>query len=390
MKSYQQQWIDHSFLQNKAQDWFEKGLLSEQQNVEIKNQFPLDYYQPNPFIRIALFLFTCLACIFSVSLLYMIFESIFRESPKTGLTILAFGFGSFSVFLLEFIIKTKKIFQSGIDNALLYSTLAAFVTAIYTQLESLHLPAWLVFTLIMPLFIGAYIRYADVFVACVIYFLLVMILVDFSLTFSVGKMLLPFIMLLFSIVSYWFVRKLKKRLDYLYYETCLDIFKTLTLASAYLSVNYFIVREGNAMINKVITPVSPQIGLAPLFYLFTILIPIAYVAFGLKKRDRTFLTLGLLTTGFSFFTYRYYFGIIPTEIALLICGTLLIGLTSFFIHHLKQAKYGFTYVPYNNYEGLNIDTLLLSELVNHKLGQQQDELKFGEGSTAGGGAGGEY
>ncbi|MBB6005341.1 hypothetical protein [Arcicella rosea] len=390
MKAYQQQWIDNSFLQNKAQDWFEKGLLSEKQNIEIKNQFPLDFYQPNPFIRIALFLFTCLACIFSVSLLYLIFESTFRESPKASLTILALAFGVFSVFLLEFLIKTKKIYQSGIDNALLYSTLTAFVTAIYTQLEPLHLPAWLVFTLIMPLFIRAYIRYADVFVACVIYFLTIMILVDFSLTFSIGKTLLPFIMLLFSIVSYWFVRKLKQRADYLYYETCLDIFKTLTLASVYLSVNYFIVREGNAMINKVITPFSPQIALAPLYYFFTILIPIAYIVFGLKKRDRTFLVLGLLTAGFSFFTYRYYFGIIPTEIALLICGTLLIGLASFFIHHLKQAKYGFTYIPDNNYEGLNIDTLLLSELVNHKLGQHHDELKFGGGNSGGGGAGGKY
>ncbi|MEA5403629.1 hypothetical protein VB776_11955 [Arcicella sp. DC2W] len=390
MKAYQQQWIDNSFLQSKAQDWFEKGLLSEEQNIEIKNQFPLDFYQPNPFIRIALFLFTCLACIFSVSLLYLIFESTFRESPKTGLTILALAFGIFSVFLLETLITTKKIFQSGIDNGLLYCAIVAFVTVIYVQLEPLHLPAWLEFTFIMPFFLVAYIRYADVFVACVIYFLLVMILVDFSLTFFIGKTLLPFIMLLFSLGAYYFVEKLKQRADYLYYETSLDIFKTLTLASAYLSVNYFIVREGNAMINKVITSVAPQIGLAPLFYFFTILIPIVYIVVGLKKRDRTFLTLGLLTAGFSFFTYRYYFGIIPTEIALLICGTLLIGTASFIIYQLKQVKFGFTYAPDSNYEGLNIDTLLLSELVNHKLGQHNDELKFGGGSTAGGGAGGEY
>lgn len=390
MKAYQQQWIDNSFLQSKAQDWFEKGLLSEQQNIEIKNQLPLDFYQPNPFIRIALFLFTCLACIFSVSLLYLIFENTFRESPRTGLTILAFAFGVFSVFLLESLIKTKKIFQSGIDNGLLYSAIIAFVTVIYVQLEPLHLPAWLEFSFIIPFFIVAYIRYADVFVACVIYFLSVMILVDFSLTFSVGKTLLPFIMLLFSLGAYYFVEKLKQRADYLYYETSLDIFKTLTLASAYLSVNYFIVREGNAMINKVITSVAPQIGLAPLFYLFTILIPIAYIAFGLKKRDRTFLVLGLLTAAFSFFTYRYYFGIIPTEIALLICGTLLIGAASFIIYQLKQPKFGFTYAPDNNYEGLNLDTILLSELVNTKLHSNDENLKFGGGSTGGGGAGGEY
>lgn len=390
MKAYQQQWINHSFLQSKAQDWFEKGLLSEQQNIEIRNNFPLDFYQPNPFIRIALFLFTCLACIFSASLLYLIFESTFRESPKTGLTILALIFGVFSVFLLEFLIKTKKIFQSGIDNGLLYGAIVAFVTVIYVQLEPLHLPAWLEFSFIIPFFILAYIRYADVFVACMIYFLLVMILVDFSLTFSVGKMLLPFIMLLFSLSAYYFVEKLKQRTDYLYYETSLDIFKTLALVSVYLSVNYFIVRKGNAVINKVITSVAPQIGLAPLFYLFTILIPIIYIVVGLKKRDRTFLILGLLTAAFSFFTYRYYFGIIPTEIALLNCGTLLIGAVSFIIYQLKQAKFGFTYAPDNNYEGLNLDTILLSELVNTKLHSNDDSLKFGGGSSGGGGASGKY
>lgn len=390
MKAYQQQWVENAYLQAKAQNWFEKGLLTEQQNTDIKKQFIIDYYQPNVFIKIALFLFTSLCCTFACSLLLLLFSASSLDSILKGVSTLSLFFAALSVLLLEFLIKEKKVFQSGIDNALIYFSIGSCCTFLYYQLEPLHLPAWLEFCFILPFFIVAYIRYADVFVACIIYFLLVMILVDFSLTFSVGKTLLPFIMLFFSLGAYYFVEKLKQRADYLYYETSLDIFKTLTLASAYLSVNYFIVREGNAMINRVITSVAPQIGLAPLFYLFTILIPIAYIAFGLKKRDRTFLVLGLLTAAFSFFTYRYYFGIIPTEIALLICGTLLIAAASFIIYQLKQPKFGFTYAPDNNYEGLNLDTILLSELVNTKLHSNDENLKFGGGSTGGGGAGGEY
>ena len=100
--------------------------------------------------------------------------------------------------------------------------------------------------------------------------------------------------------------------------------------------------------------------------------------------------LSVFASAFSFFTYRYYFGIIPTEIALLICGTLLIAAASFIIYQLKQPKFGFTYAPDNNYEGLNLDTILLSELVNTKLHSNDENLKFGGGSTGGGGAGGEY
>ncbi|MDR6562841.1 MULTISPECIES: hypothetical protein [unclassified Arcicella] len=390
MKAYQQQWIEHAYLQAKAQNWFEKGLLTEQQNNDIKKQFVLDYYQPNVFIKIALFLFTALACIFSISLLYLIFENSFTQSPVASTTILSIIFGIATVILLEYLIREKKVFQSGIDNALIYFSIGAFCTFTYYLLETSHLPAWVECIFFLPFFVIAYIRYADALVACGIYFLLIIMLVDFCLEFTIGKTLLPFVMLFFSLGMNRLVMKLSQRKDYLYYETSLDILKTLSIASFYLSVNYFIVREGNAMINKVFTSVAPQIGLAPLFYFFTTVIPFVYVYIGLKKRDRTFLMLGLLTLAFSFFTYRHYFGVIPTEIALLICGGLMIGGASLAINFLKQPKYGFTYTPDNNLEGFNLDTILLAEVVNSKINTHDKPFKFGGGSSAGGGAGSEY
>jgi hypothetical protein len=157
----------------------------------------------------------------------------------------------------------------------------------------------------------------------------------------------------------------------------------------YLGGNYFIVREGNALVNKIYTT-SQQFAFAPFFYFLSITVPVFYVVFGLKKHDRLTFVMGLLCAAFSVFTYRYYFGFLPTEIALILSGILLIVLASGFIYYFKMPKHGFTYSPESDKEGINLETILLAEITQTKLGSDEQSFKFGGGTTGGGGAGGEY
>ena len=390
MKAYNPQWSANDSTQQTAQKWFRKGFLSQEQVSEVQKTYPLDFYNPSGFLKIGLFIFTILAASFSVSVMTLFFIAPFQSNEKLAIIIESIVIGIIFVFVLETLIKSRKLYHSGIDNALLYMALGAFCTAIYLIFEQSHPPTWLFLLIFLPFFIVSVIRYADLVMCCISFFLALSILISLALTSTWGKTFLPFIIMAFSIAVYFLIKKLSERSDYLYYEQCLGIAKTLSLVCFYLGGNYWVVREGNAMINDLITTVSPQIAFAPLFYFFTLAIPIAYIFFGLRYHDRLILIIGMLTAGFSVFTYRYYFGFLPTEIALTVSGILLIALSGGLIYYLKEAKNGFTYQPEDEREGMNLEALLMSEVVQSKIPQQGDTFRFGGGDTGGGGAGGTY
>ena len=390
MKAYNQQWLENEFIQKTAQKWLKQGFLSEVQCLEIEKNYPYNYYNPNVFLKIGLFIFTILAAGFSIGIMSIFLVGIYSANLNIAIAIQSLLIGGVFFFLLENLIKNRQLYHSGVDNALIYMALGAFCTTIYFLFEKSNPSTWLFLILFLPLFIATTIRYAESVVCTLTYFLIVGIFVMIALESFWGKTLLPFILMIVSTGMYFLVKKLSSRKDYLYYETCLTIFKTLSLITFYLGGNYLIVREGNALINNLYLSTSPQVAFAPMFYFFTTVIPIAYLFFGFRYRDRLILILGFITLGFSIFTYRFYFSIIPIEIALTLGGVLLIALSAGLIHYLKTAKHGFTYQPDDDFEGFNLEAMLMSQIIQSKIPHQGDTFRFGGGDSSGGGAGDKY
>ena len=389
MKAYNPQWSVNDFIQNMAQKWFQKGFLKQEQYLAIQKEYHLDYNNPNIFLKIGLFIFTILAASFSSGIFALFFTVPFETNPLLGITIESIILGVGFVFILELLLKNNKLYHSGVDNALLYMALGAFCTAIFLIFENAKLPNWVMLSLCLPFYTAASIRYADILVTIATYLLSLAIVVLISLEFAWGRTFLPFITMLFSVIAYFFHKKLNQRSDELYYKKCLDTLKILALITLYLGGNYLIVREGNAQINQILD-VSPQIAFAPVFYFFTMIIPVAYVFFGLKNYDRSLLVIGLLAVGFSVFTYRFYFSTLPIGIALTLGGVLLIALAGICIHYLRTSKYGITSEPDNERGGLNVESIIVSQVIQSKIPQQGDTFQFGGGDAGGGGAGDEY
>ncbi len=390
MKAYNPLWSESDFIQRTAQKWLKQGFLTKVQFTEIEKMYPVNYYDSNVFLKIGLFIFTILAAGFSIGIMSIFFVDIYNSNLNVVMVIQSLMIGSVFFFLLENLIKNRQLYHSGVDNALIYMALGAFCTTIYFLFEKSNPSTWLFLILFLPLFVATTIRYAESVVCTLTYFLIVGIFVMIALESFWGKILLPFILMIVSTGMHFLVKKLSSRKDYLYYETCLTIFKTLSLITFYLGGNYLIVREGNALINNLYLSTSPQVAFAPMFYFFTTIIPIAYLFFGFRYCDRLILILGLITLGFSIFTYRFYFSIIPIEIALTLGGILLITLSAGLIHYLKMAKHGFTYQPDDDFEGFNLEAMLMSQIIQSKIPHQGDTFKFGGGDSIGGGAGGKY
>ncbi|ALD20485.1 hypothetical protein [Hymenobacter sp. DG25A] len=403
-KAYNEHWIFNGLVQQAARHWGKRGLLPVGQEKAIAQAFPDARYSPHLFIKIALFIFTCIgtigAALFVSLMVGSSLKSGFQEEQVFIACSLLCGLGAF--FFLEVLIPANQLYRSGPDNALLYLGLTFIVAALWL-LYSIILPGpmqWegliargLLWQLLLPIWVvllAAMIRYADPVVAAISLGTYLGIVATFTLQFTLGKALLPFVLMLAAGGSYYTVKRLSHRPDAFYYHTSLQTAKALSLACFYLAGNYLIVREGNALLNNL--PVSTQISFAPLFYFLTAAIPLLYLYTGLRSADRIFLHTGLLAVAFSLYTLRFYRQVLPMETALTLAGAALVLLSGWALRYLRPARHGLTSEPADSpaFIHLNLEALATAHLTENSLKVPERGFQFGGGSSGGGGAVGEY
>ncbi|MCB2377463.1 hypothetical protein LGH70_07715 [Hymenobacter sp. BT635] len=405
-KAYNEQWIFNREVQDTARRWGKSKLLLPEQVQAIGAAFPSEFYQPHLFIRIALFVFTCLANMTAAGLVFLAVMGIgdYRSgSEEVRILLGCLLCGGGSLLLLETLISANHLYRSGIDNALLYLSVAYLAVALvisYGLLLPLSLEPddlqeqgllWPLLAILAAAMLTAIIRYADPLAAVLTLLLYLGIVGTVMLRLPLGKALLPFALMLACAGSYWLVQQLTRRPDYLYYRPAVRTVKFLTLAFFYLAGNYLVVREANALLNGL--PYSVQISFAPLFYFFTVAIPLLYLYQGLRRADRIFLYAGLLTLVFSIYTYRFYRSVLPPEWALTLAGTFLILLSGWALRYLRPARHGLTSEPANTpseFSQLNLESLVMSHVTESTMQVPEPGFQFGGGQSGGGGAEGKY
>lgn len=378
-KPYNETWIANLNVQNTGRTWLKKKLITSTQFEQITKDFHESFYKPGIFVKTGLFLFTLLAGSFFSGFISLFF---LENSTDKIFTLISIVCSMCYFFALEYMIRERKLFHSGIDNALLYMAAIAALIPIFLSFE--HLKLWQYCLVILVVNGFLLIRYADILIAFISLAAMYVMFANIIVSTPQLKPFLPFCMMLISAIIYFF-----NRFNYgSYYANCQIVIKIVTLVVFYLGGNYYVVREGNAMLSNLLTPIAPQIPFSLLFYILTVAIPLIYIFLGLKNKDRILLITGLLTTAFSVFTYRYYFDIIPMEIILVLAGCALILLTVFCIKFLKTSRFGISDEKDDSQNTANLEAMLIA----HQFGQApaEDHLHFGGGDFGGGGAGNSY
>lgn len=384
MKIYNETWLRNRAIQEQSEYWQKKGVLSAEQLATIQTQFPDLFYRPNIWIKVGLFFFTCIAASFALGLTSVFTLAIFDDVLGSGFVSILYGLSFY--FILNFFIKNRKLYHSGIDNALLYIAVGWFLTGFFLMFsKGIGDNIFLLSFITLMVFSFAVIRYAD-WLLTIGAFCCFCFLVNYeAFQIPLGKLLLPFVNMGLAALIYFVKKRIFEEDKFFYWADCLMIIEVLALVLFYLGGNYGVVREGNAAINDT----TGQIAFAPLFYAFTALVPFIYLFFGVKRKDRILIILGLLTFVLSVSTFKYYFSIAPPEISLTIAGAFLIAVAWACIRYLRPPKYGFTYEQDKDLKGFDAEAAIIAQTLG-KTAQPEPGFQFGGGDFGGGGAGEKY
>lgn len=386
MIAYDKTGLFNLFVQQQTQIAFEDHCLSKEEKENILFKHPESFYTPNIFIRIGLFILTNIIMLFSAGLFTLIFLSIIEETAS-ALTII------FSVLLfvaLEYMIRTKKHFQSGVDDALVWG-------AAITLFCGISLPnnfgGFANCFLIFIISTACMLRYADRLMAVVSFTgVLGMIFFACSHMGSMAKAILPFIIMIVSLITYIIVKRINTGKSLSVYSDCMTMVEIVSLLTLYIAGNYWVVREtSNIMFNMQLLP-GQSIPFGFLFWIFTAIIPLIYLFFGIKKKDAVLLRTGLLLIAAIIFTVRYYHAILPLDIAMLCAGIIMVLIAWALIRYLRVPKHGFTEQalrPQHVLENMHIESLVIAETFS-PAPQSNDGNQFGGGSFGGGGTSGEF
>lgn len=386
MIAYNPVWIQNLFTRQWAQQAFHEDGLNKEELDNISTKYPVLFYTPNFFIRVGLIILTAIICLFSFALLVLVFVN----SIQNAIGGLAIFYSILTYAALEYMVKTKRHFQSGVDDALLWifsGALFAGINYVYGAGDIANC------AIIFIISFYCLLRFADRLMSVVCYVSLLCIFFFSCVTpGAAAKALVPFVMMAVSAIVYLFVRRGKKLEINMLYSDCLQVISISALISFYISGNYFVVRElSNEMFNLRLAD-TESIPFGWVFWFFTVAIPVLYISRGIQKKDNVLLRVGLLFVAAIVFTVRYYYAILSVE-ALMAAGGIALMLISYSLsRYFKAPRYGFTILEVASAQTpgkTQIESIIIAQAFTGPA-TPADVTKFGGGSFGGGGASGGF
>jgi hypothetical protein len=326
MQVYNREVLENGLLVTEAKRLFKMKFILKEQLTKVNTELLL-LKSSSIFIRFGFFLLG----LFLFSSIAGFLALVFGQLLDTHFSIMVYLYAIISFIGCEVLAKSGY-YRHGLDDAFIISAQAALCGAIGISFES----SFFVFAVMFVIGLMSCIRYVNTIsalISCVG-------LVGFFFTLItelkvISSMYLPFIGLILAVTIYYVFYKLNSITKFLIYQNALQIIKIFSLVLAYAAINYMVVRELSESLMGIVVTNGNDIPLAFLFYGLTFIIPLAYIYFGLQKKDRTILTVGLLSLGYSFFTIRFYYSLMPLEMALVLAGLLLFAISFLLLKNFK-------------------------------------------------------
>jgi len=384
---YDKNRLDNEVLVDEADTLYKGGFISKEQKKIIEKELTVLKSQNNILVRIGFFLLGSLlygSICAAISLFGLSGEHFFFQICCYIFAIVGFAGTE--------ILANQNYHNHGLDDAFALGALLNVGIAIAVTTDGYEMMIAL-FVAIAALFL--FIRYLHVLSMLVFCFSVTAFLFYVMFEFGdVGKAILPFVAMIFAGIFYFITKKTIQKLKENYYYNGLLLANSFCLVLFYFSCNYLVVRElSGELLGTEVKP-GKDIPFALFFYLFTFIVPIFYFFQALKTKDRIMLWLSFLAIAFSIYTIRFYYSVLPIEVALTIGGIVLFAIAYFSIKKLKEKESGLTFKPdrINHSDNfLNAEALVVASTFGIKPEMKTDSpMEFGGGGFSGGGSEGNF
>lgn len=389
---YNNIWLANLLIREEAQKARKAEAIRIEEQKKIEDKYPVGFYSPNIFIRIGLFILTCIIVSFSIGLL-MLMVSDMNIIGKWGFSLFI---GIITYIALEVMVRKSNHFKSGVDDALMWISggllLTAFIILQADANSGFPYSGISFFLCLLALYYA--LRFTDMLMTAIGFFALIAtIFFVWKDLFSWGMATMPFLMMIVCSGIYFLSRRSVGKKTTLYYTNCLYIVQIVSLLVLYLAGNYYVVQSLSPAGEGIYNSGEPDpVPFGFFFWAWTILIPFIYLGLGIKNKDVIILRTGLILVAAAAFTFRNYYHLMPIEGALSIVGIILLGICYMVMKYLKTPKHGFTYEDLeddNFMDKLKVESLIVSETFSGTQ-PQGDNTRFGGGDFGGGGASGNF
>lgn len=401
MIAYNKTLLNNLQIERATKRWFAHGLISTEQMAKVMSMYKTEYFKPNIFIKIGLFIFSFFIIGAALGLYSLFTMVILMNNSGNGIEaysiVTCIIFSTACFFFLEKFIQWRNWYSNGMDDALLYNGLG-FILSIIIFSMSHDLDdddAFLIVCFIyFPFLIAAIVRYADrvVTIAATICLYLIFFLMVMK-TGATAKFVMPFAFMILSVILYFGVRKMLTIPSSMYYRKCLKVVKVIALIVFYISGNYFVIRESSSEFFDLHLEAGQDIPMAFVFYVFTAIVPLAYLFFGLKRKDKLLVWVALLLIAASVLTFKYYFSMGHPEVTLTLAGIVMIGLAYSSIKYLATDRHGITFKDdpnEDNFMRSNAEALVIAQSFGTHTQTTDSGVEMGGGQFGGGGSGNKF
>ena len=379
--------LENQILIDEAHSLYKAKFISKEQYIEIEKQLPVYKIPKNFLLRIG---FAFLGILLYASLcgfVSLIGLSVIDHSFVFFIFIYAgIGFAGTEIF------AQQENTEQGLQDVFLIGSQLLLALSIGYISEANELLIAFIATIVSLLTYFRYINRISVLIFCVAS--TTTIAYAMFEVGTIGKAILPFVLMLYALAIYFSCKKYTQKVQFPYYHKGILLLKNFGLVIFYFSGNYLVVRELSvALLGNEIAPKS-DIPFAWLFYVFTFIVPVVFIVYSLKLHQRPMLWIGLLTTGFSFYTIRFYHQVLPIEVALTLGGLVLFAIAYFSIKKIKDQTKGITFQPdrfINSSDFMHTEALILTSQFGLKPETTNESpMEFGGGGFSGGGSEGSF
>ena len=388
MIAHDKQLLQDLALLDEANSLQNAGFISKEQKDLIKKQLPDFKRHKNILVRLGFFLlgsFLYGSICGAISIVGMAGEQYYFQ-------ICCYIFAAVGFAAAEFL-ASQKFYGHGLDDAFILGSILNIGLAIGISTDGYELIIAVFMAIAAFVMYRRYLHLPSLLVFCVAFAAVLFYgLFEFG---PIGKTILPFVAMLFAAGFYFFTKKTMERLTESYYYNGLLLANSFCLILFYLSCNYLVVRELSIMLlgNEILP--GTDIPFAYFFYAFTLIVPILYLIQALKTKDRIMLWISFLAIAFSIYTIRFYYSVLPIEVALTFGGLVLFAIAYFSIKNLKEKESGLTFKPdriNNSNNLLNAEALIVASAFGMKpqVKPESSPMEFGGGGFSGGGSDGSF